>query len=380
MSRHPDQPLLDHCPEGLPRAAYLDEGWFAREMETVFARNWICAGRLTYLAPGSLRRVRLGLADVLLCRAADGGLSAFHNSCRHRGAELCAAETAPLGRLITCPYHAWAYAATDGRLVSTAFAHPTADFRREDHGLIPVAVQLWNGFVFLGQRPGDLNGTDLRADVPLSTLDHWPMESLVTGHRWEKELACNWKVFWENYSECLHCPGIHPGLCDMVPVYRQGIMAANEARGWTPETPAPPPLKPGAASWTASGAPCGPVFPGLTAEERARGYSFVTFWPTAFVVAHVDYVRSVRIEPLAPERTRLIAEWHFAPETLAQPGFDAAEVAAFAQIVLAQDGAAAEMNQRGLRSPAFTRARLMPEEYEIHRFHQWLLTELEDRP
>lgn len=157
-------------------------------------------------------------------------------------------------------------------------------------------------------------------------------------------------------------------------------MAANEARGWTPETPAPPPLKPGAASWTASGAPCGPVFPGLTAEERARGYSFVTFWPTAFVVAHVDYVRSVRIEPLAPERTRLIAEWHFAPETLAQPGFDAAEVAAFAQIVLAQDGAAAEMNQRGLRSPAFTRARLMPEEYEIHRFHQWLLTELEDRP
>ena len=72
-----------------------------------------------------------------------------------------------------------------------------------------------------------------------------------------------------------------------------------------------------------------------------------------YVVAHVDYVRSVRLTPLGPERTRLIAEWLFPPETLAQPGFDAADVAAFAKIVMEQDGAASEMNQRGLRSPAY---------------------------
>jgi glycine betaine catabolism A len=91
-------------------------------------------------------------------------------------------------------------------------------------------------------------------------------------------------------------------------------------------------------------------------------------------------VRSVRIVPLAPERTRLVAEWHFPAETLAQPGFDAAQVAAFAKIVMAQDGAASEMNQRGIRSPAFKAARLMPEEYEIHRFQQWVLAEMEDVP
>ena len=89
--------------------------------------------------------------------------------------------------------------------------------------------------------------------------------------------------------------------------------------------------------------------------------------------------RSVRIVPEGPDRTRLIAEWYFAPETLAQPGFDAAKVVDFAKIVLGQDGAAAEMNQRGIRSPAFTAARLMPEEYEIHRFHQWVLAEMEAR-
>ena len=373
---HPESPLLDHCPETLPRDAYVSPDWYAREMATLWARRWVCAGRVGDLAPGTMRPVRVGAASVILVRLADGALRAWHNTCRHRGAEICAGER-PAGKLITCPYHAWAYAAGDGRLVSTAHAHPTADFRGEDHGLRPVALREWAGFTFLSTA---VTPPELRGDVPLSTLDNWPMESLVTAHRWEKVLACNWKVFWENYSECLHCPGIHPELCDLVPVYREGVMAANERQGWTPEAPAGRSLKAGAESWTMTGAPCGPVFPGLTPEERQAGYTFVTLWPSAFVVAHVDYVRSVRLDPLGPDRTRLVAEWHFAPETLAQPGFDAARVADFARIVLGQDGDACEMNQRGLASPAYLRGRLMPEEYEIHRFHEWVLRELEISP
>jgi Rieske 2Fe-2S family protein len=85
----------------------------------------------------------------------------------------------------------------------------------------------------------------------------------------------------------------------------------------------------------------------------------------------------VRIVPLGPERTRLVAEWYFPAETLAQSGFDAAAVAEFAKTVMLQDGAASEMNQRGIRSPAFKAARLMPEEYEIHRFQRWILDEMD---
>lgn len=368
-----DSPRLDHCPEGLPRAAYLDPAWYAREMRAVFRRDWIMTGRAADLPPGFLRRIRLGEAEAILCRTPDGQIAAYHNTCAHRGAELCRSAEHPLGRLITCPYHGWAYAAADGRLVSTAFARPTPDFDRAAHGLKPCAVREWNGFLFVS---ASATPPDLAADVPLSILDNWPMRSLVTGHRWESEIACNWKVFWENYSECLHCPGIHPELCDRVPVYGQGLMAPAEAADWTPGTTPGPALKPGAASWTPDGAACGPVFPGLTDAERQAGYTFVTFWPTAFVVAHVDHVRAVRLEPLGPERTRLVAEWCFPPETLAQPGFDAARVASFARLVMQQDAAAAEMNQRGIRSPAFTAARLMPEEYEIHRFHRWLLDRL----
>jgi Rieske 2Fe-2S family protein len=321
-----------------------------------------------------MRRVRVGAAEAILCRGADGALSAFQNTCRHRGAEFCAPAEAPLGALIRCPYHGWAYAAADGRLVSTAFARPTADFRPGDHGLFPLSLRLWAGFVFLS------NAADpppLTADVPLSTVDNWPMDTLVTGHRHVAELACNWKVFWENYSECLHCPGIHPGLSARVPVYARGLMAANEAADWTPGAPAAPALSEGAQSWTPAGALCGPAFPGLTEAERAAGHTFVTLWPSAYVVAHGDHVRSVRLVPLTPQRTRLIAEWHFAPDTLARPGFDAAAVAGFAVAVLGEDAAAAEMNQRGIAHPAFAAARLMPEEYEIARFHAWLRAEME---
>jgi Rieske 2Fe-2S family protein len=372
--RHPLSPRLDHCPVGLPKHAYLSDDWFAREQATLFARQWICAGRLADVAPGTMRRLRLGLAEVILCRGADGALSAFHNSCRHRGAELCRAEVEPLGALIRCPYHAFAYAADDGRLVATGPAVPTADFDRAAHGLLPVAIRVWAGFLFLSAAA---DPPPLRADVPLATLDHWPMDALVTGHRWTHDIACNWKVFWENYSECLHCPGIHPDLCDLVPVYRRGLMAPAEAADWTPETTAAPPLRPGAESWTPDGAPCGPAFPGLTAAERAAGHVFVTIWPSLYVVAHVDHVRSVRIEPVTTERTRLSVAWHFPAGTLARPGFDAARVAAFATRVLTEDGEAAAMNQRGLHSPSFHAARLMPEEYEIHRFHRWIRSAME---
>jgi Rieske 2Fe-2S family protein len=370
---HAASPLLTHCPETLPRAAYVDAGWFRREVASIWARNWVCMGRLNDLRPGTMRPVRVADASVILGRLEDGSLRAWHNACRHRGAELCAAE-GELGRLITCPYHAWAYAATDGRLVSVAHATPTADFVQTAHDLRPVVHTLWNGFIFLNLAA---NPAPLAPDLGLDALANWPMEALHTGHRHERVLNCNWKVFWENYNECLHCPGIHPELCDMVPIYGKGIMSASEAADWTPDAPTQPNLKPGAQSWTMTGAPCGPEFPGLTADQRAAGYTFVTLYPTAYIVAHVDYVRCVRLEPLGPEQTRLTAEWYFAPETLSQPGFDAAEVAAFAKIVLDQDGDAAEMNQRGLRSPSFERGRLMPQEFDIHRFHNWVLSQLE---
>ncbi|MGZ9811409.1 aromatic ring-hydroxylating oxygenase subunit alpha [Pseudoroseicyclus sp. H15] len=356
-------PLLDHCPPTLPAEAYRGEAWHERELEAIWRSEWVAVGREEDFPARSVRRREVGGAEVIVVN--DGAESrAFHNVCRHRGSELCAVDR-PLAKLITCPYHAWAYA-PDGRLVSTAFATPAEDFARAEHGLLPLHVKLWNGILFLSAAE---EAPPFVTDIGADKLDSWPMAELRLGHRLETTIRCNWKVFWENYNECLHCPGIHPTLVDMVPVYKHGVMAEAERSDGGPAHTA---LKQGAQTWTETGAPCGPVFPGLSAEERAEGYRFVTIWPSAFVVAHVDYVRLVRLTPVSPTETKLTADWLFSEETLAQPGFDAAGVARFATQVLQEDAAACEMNQRGLASPAYQRGRLMPQEYEIAAFHAWV--------
>ena len=367
-------PLLATCPETLPRAAYTDPDWYAREQRTIWARNWVHVGRRDGFAPGTIRRVTVAGESVIVACSPEGDLRAHLNVCRHRGAELCAHDTQDYnGRLIHCPYHAWAYA-HDGRLVSTAFATPGTDFDKSQYGLYPVALKEWNGFVFLclADTP-----PPFAPDLGVHALDNWPMERLVTGHVLETRLACNWKVFWENYNECLHCPGIHKGLSEMVPLYARGIMSEPEDRAWTPDSPSAPALKEGARSWTVDGQPCGPEFEGLTDAERAIAHTFVTTYPTMYVIAHVDYVRAVTVTPLAPEETLVRAEWLFLPETLAAHGFDLENVTRFASTVIAEDGAACEMNQRGLRSSRHETGRLMPEEFDIHRFHRWVLEQME---
>lgn len=365
-------PLLDSCPESLPSKAYFDPDWFAREAEAIWRREWVLAGHVTAFEAGKIALRRIGGAEVMILRDAFGELRAFHNTCRHRGAALCTEERADFnGKLIRCPYHAWAYD-TAGRLISTGFGTPTADFDKAEHGLFPVSLKEWNGLVFLSLAD---DPPAFAPDLGLAALDNWPMDRLVIGHRAAKELACNWKVFWENYNECLHCPGIHPELIDLVPVYREGVMSEPERKGWQGAAGGPG-LKAGARSWTLNGLACGPDFPGLTQEERAAGHTFVTIYPSCFVVAHVDYVRVVTLTALAPERTALSAEWLFLPETLAAPGFDLANVTDFAGKVLQQDGAACEMNQRGLHSSRYRAGRLMPQEFDIRHFHQWVLAQM----
>jgi Rieske 2Fe-2S family protein len=367
----PGSPLLDHSPPSLPAHWYFDQGHHDRELRELWARNWIFAGRDGDLAPMSLRRLAVAGQNLVLVKDQAGTVTCFHNTCRHRGSELCATDEVRLkSRLITCPYHGWAYG-LDGRLVHTPFVSPVHDFRKEDHGLFAVHVRRWSGllFVCLAAEPPPFEAAP---DLGVDALANWPIADLVTGHTLTKDMACNWKIFWENFNECLHCPGIHPELCDMVPVYGRGYMAANEAPGWTPSEEAGTLLRPGARTWTMDGRPCGPEFAGLTAEERARGQTFVTLWPTLYVVAHVDYVRIVSLEPTGPERTRLTAQWLFPRATLEAPDFDLDRVTGFATMVMLQDAAACEMNQRGLRAPPFAAGRLMPQEFDVHRFQQWV--------
>jgi Rieske 2Fe-2S family protein len=102
----------------------------------------------------------------------------------------------------------------------------------------------------------------------------------------------------------------------------------------------------------------------------------MTGLPSVFLVGHVDYVRVVRLLPLAPERTLLRVEYLFSPETLAHPAFDLSNVVDFTDRVMTEDAQVCELNQRGLHAGPHRRGVVMPEEYVIRQFHEWLELEL----
>jgi Rieske 2Fe-2S family protein len=327
--------------------------------------------------PRDFAVVGIGDQSVLLVRDGAGALRAFHNTCRHRGSLLCDEERGRLrGAAIVCPYHGWTYG-LDGSLRGARHQLESPAFRREDHSLCPVAVDSWGGFLFvnlLGEAAPPL-ASEL-GDAP-EALRAWPLAALRAGHRETLPVACDWKIFWENFSECFHCPGVHPELSRLVPIYGRGLLDPADLGEAPPgEAAAAGTLAPGAVTWTLDGRSELPPLPGLGDAERRRGQVFGVFWPSAFVVAHVDYARCVRLRPLGPERTELVVEWLFDPAVLARDAFDLERMLALGRRVVEQDARICERNQRGLHCLAHERGVLAPQEYGVFAFQQWVREQL----
>ena len=375
---------LTRLERSLPSAFYVDPQHHARELERIWHRSWVYLCRAASLpAPLDYRTFELGGQPLLLVRDERGELRGFYNTCRHRGAQLCREPQGRIaGNTLTCPYHGWSY-----RLNGELARIPTHGRKHyvdpRTVALYPVALRQWNGFVYVNLAGADRPfGDHFNVEPSADTLAHWPLQDLVAGRTLTKTLRCNWKVFWENYNECLHCAAVHPALSALVPIYRRGIMEQRDDPDWRAHAGSDDPtyvggLRRGAATWSVDGRSLGHEFPLLTEDERRVGFHFVTNLPSHYVVAHVDHVRSTRLLPLGPEETEVSVEWLFAAETLADPAVDIGNVVDFSTQVLQEDATACEFNQRGLRSQAHERGFLMPEEYDIFRFHEWLRGALE---
>ncbi|WP_158804537.1 aromatic ring-hydroxylating dioxygenase subunit alpha [Acidisoma sp. L85] len=384
LEAEPEVNGLTQVEPTLPSNWYFDPAQYHRELRNIWYRNWIYLCRSETLdAPLAFRTFEIGDQNVLLVRDENGALNAFHNTCRHRGAVL---KTEPSGRLqaraITCPYHAWTYKLT-GELARMPSKLCAPDFSKADHGLYKIALAEWSGFVFinLDENAGPFDAAPDRDDS--APVDNWPLADLRVGHSVRKLLACNWKVFWENYNECLHCAHAHPELSDIVPIYSRGLLSQRDDPNWRAQGDTTDPklkggLKIGAETWSMDGRALPYTFPKLTEAERAAGQTYFTKLPSMYMVAHIDYVRIVHMRPLGPEQTELTAEWLFPAETLNDPAFDLPKAVEFADLVMRQDVALCELNQKGLHSLRHRTGTLMPEEYLVHKLHNWVRSQLDE--
>lgn len=370
----------------LPLSWYFDEAQYSRELETIWSHNWIYLGRAESLAGvGEYRVFEIAGREIIVLRDDVGELAAYFNSCRHRGSTLCQQASGCFKRgRITCPYHSWMYD-LQGRLLATGTARPVDGFEREQFSLSRVAVAEWGGFVFANLSGADAPPFESALGEELAPLANWPLAELRVGHRFSKTLACNWKLFWENFNECLHCPKVHPGLCQLVPIYRRGIMVRNDDPNWRERRDDDDPkhsgrLRADAETWSPDGRTVATPFQGLTEAERRRGHTYAVALPSLFIVGHIDYLRSVQITPLGSERMRIDAEWLLSPAALEDKNLDLPKLAGFAEQVMREDGEVCEINHKGMRSSAEPHGVLLQEEYEVFAFQEWIRRELGEAP
>jgi phenylpropionate dioxygenase-like ring-hydroxylating dioxygenase large terminal subunit len=370
--------LLTRTEPSLPGTWYYDPAHYDRELEAIWYRDWICVGRASDIArPGDYFTFTIGTQTVFVTRDRERELHAFHNTCRHRGSVLC---TEPAGHFtagrIVCPYHAWTYSLA-GDLIATPVRIDVPDFRRENYPLHAAQVGEWGGFVFVNLSATPTVALEESLGAEAHNVAQWPLAELECVHRETTQLACNWKVFWENYSECYHCPQVHPELCRVVPLYKEGILNYADR-----EEPAPVAddtrarVAPGFATWTLDGRATLPPIAGPDDHSRSLGMVFASFAATLFVVAHPDYVRSVRVRPTGPESVELTVDWLLPPGVAGRFPQELEHMLALGRLVVQQDGRACELNQRGLRNPRHERGVLMPQEYGVREFHEWLQARL----
>ena len=344
---------------------YLSEDIFQSELARIWRTQWVYVGRSDELkSPGDFKVLRIADREVLLVLDASHQVGAFYNACSHRGSTLCEASFGQLksGRIV-CPYHQWSYNLS-GELIATPrinLGDQTAQL-----GLDRISLTQWAGNLYLNFDEGS-NLSVLDGMIPSAeTLNNWPLATLTVGHRVQFEVKCNWKIFWENYLECYHCPAIHPELCRIVPLYQGGMATDYLKSGFKGEDR----VAIGIESWTETGQTIAPTFEGLSAEEVEAGHTFLEIYPNQYIVAHPDYVRQVSILPTAPGRTLVTAEWLFDPKVLQKPSFDPAPAIEFCERLLHQDAKVSELNQRGLTAKPHHHGLLIDLESDVWDFHE----------
>jgi phenylpropionate dioxygenase-like ring-hydroxylating dioxygenase large terminal subunit len=347
MSTH-EKPRSALPPEALslPARYYTDPESFRSELERFFFGMWIHAGRADEVArPGDYVLRTIDTESIIITRDHNDVCRAFYNVCRHRGTRLCEADQGHLPGKLTCPYHAWSYD-LGGRLVAAPQMDDVPHFRKEDYSLVDVALSSWDGHIFLNFSENPVSLEAQLADLP-ERFRPWGMGELRLGKRIVYDVAANWKLIIQNYSECLHCPGVHPALQRL----SHFLSGENE--------PAHPSylggrmdLREGIETLSTDGKRHRSCLPGLPEEECRRVYYYAIL-PNLLLSLHPDYMMTHTLWPRAVNRTEIVCEWHFHPDAMGEPGVSPDGAVAFWDMTNRQDWHVCEQMQRGVGSRAY---------------------------
>jgi choline monooxygenase len=342
----------------IPGPFYVDPRIAGLEAHTVFSKTWQVIGRVDQVEkPGDFVTFTVAGEPIVAVRGADGVLRAFYNVCRHHAA---AVVTEPCGQaqILHCPYHGWNYG-LDGSLKGMPEFDGVKNFDRAANGLIPVQVGVWEKFLFVNLDPqarplGEFLGGIVKRLAPLSVSRLYYFASR------SYDIACNWKVFVDNYLDGgYHVPHLHKGLNSVLD-YKQYTIE-NEDRYCLQSSPMVESREDAATGATRKG---------------DRAYYFWQY-PNFMINCYEGYMDTNLVLPLDVDHCRVIFDFYFADVSSEPAKKYNAESIAVGERVQDEDLGICEAVQRGLKSRAYGAGRLsVRREAGEHLFHRLLSADL----
>jgi len=309
--------FADLVPEevrGLDPHSYVSPDGYAREVERIFRKEWLCVGRVQDVPnPGDYLSVELLGEPLMLVRDRAGEVRVLSRVCQHRAMLLV--EGSGNARSFVCPYHAWTYA-LDGRLAGAPEMHRTPGFDAKACGLRGPKTEIWEGFVFVCFDPEATPLAPRLAGLArffrnYRLAEQVPVRSFEFGADW------NWKVMCENFIEIYHHLGAHRLSLEPILPARLARMEPSEGPYAIVHSPYKEGVDP--LGWTGKAdEPRLPTMRGVT-EAEARLSTFVHAFPCHLMSFFRDRTEYYLIFPEGPQRMRLRKVICVPPESLGDP-------------------------------------------------------------
>ena len=338
----------------LPQKYFVSPEIFAKEQENIFSRNWLLVGHQSQIANAGDYIVQdVNRESLIVIRDKDEAIRGFYNVCRHRGTRL-KEDTCGHASAIQCPYHAWTYG-LDGRLIGAPHMDEVPGFDKAEYSLHQVNLGLWEGFIFVNLADASTERGDYSLAKWFAPLNgkfaDWNMAILRPTKRIEYDVRANWKLMFENYSECYHCPGVHPQLQKVSPYdSAENDLAEGPFLGGFMK------INPG-KSLSMSGNACALMIEhdreqDHTKESTQRVFYYSIF-PNMLLSLHPEYVMVHQLWPQSPERTLIVCDWLFHPDAFSRKDFNPKDAIEFWDMTNKQDWHVCELSQQGIGSRAY---------------------------
>jgi phenylpropionate dioxygenase-like ring-hydroxylating dioxygenase large terminal subunit len=339
--------------ETLPQRYFVSPEIFATEQAAIFSAQWVLVGHQSQIAKAGDYFVQEAAGEsLIMVRDQKAEVRGFYNVCRHRGTRLCEDQTGHFST-IQCPYHAWTYG-LDGRLVGAPHMDKVRGFDRVEYSLHPINLALWEGFIFVNLADDPTPLEKVLASLA-GKFSHWNLPKLRSAKRIEYDVRANWKLIFENYSECYHCPGVHPALQKLTPsdLAENDLCEGPFLGGFMPITKG--------HSLTITGNACALPVGDVKGEDHDRIFYYSIF-PNMLLSMHPDYVMLHQLWPQAPERTLILCDWFFNPEAFDRADFHPNDAIEFWDMTNKQDWHVCELSQQGIASRAYQPGPYSPRE------------------